>query len=74
MSLQIGSKLIQTFYLSSGWDITLTPHIGYIVSGYCGPFLGTHASIGIPVTEKVAVRPEAGIANIDFSEDWDVNL
>jgi hypothetical protein len=72
LSLQIGIKYIRTFYFPSGVDFTLTPHFGYILSGYAGPFLGTHLSTGIPIGKKVTLRPEIGVSNIDFSE-WMIN-
>ena len=74
MSLQIGTRFIRTFYFRSGADLTLTPHFGYVLSGYSGPYLGTHVSIGLPVNEDVTVRPEIGIANLELSNWWLVHF
>lgn len=72
LALQVGTKYIKTYYFSSGADLTLSPHIGYILSGYSGPYLGSHLSVGVPLGEKVTVRPEIGVASIEFSE-WMFN-
>ena len=69
-SLQMGTKLIRSFYLASGIDITVTPHWGYIFSGYEGPYAGVHLGLGIPLGRGGEIRPEIGVANIDWNNEW----
>lgn len=74
LSMQIGTKLIKTFYLNNGFDITVTPHWGFILSGYPSQYAGAFFSLGIPAGTKAVIRPEIGVANIDWTSEWNANI
>jgi hypothetical protein len=74
LALQSGTKLISSFYFGSGMDLTVTPHWGFVLSGYPAQYAGIHVSLGVPLSKGAHIRPEISIANIDWDNEYYANI